>query len=141
MTIISESLRSSVATRAGDCCEYCLLPSYGQVGRFPIDHIIPRVLGGRTELTNLAFACPHCNAHKWAHVDGIDPHTGQTAPLFNPRLQLWSEHLEWSSDNPYELQGKSPCGRATISRLQMNHADLMAVRRLLAGLKSGPVTS
>jgi hypothetical protein len=32
------------------------------------------------------------------------------------------------------LEGKTPTGRATISRLQMNHPDMVIVRRLLAEL-------
>jgi hypothetical protein len=142
VTVFSEQLRAAVVARAGNACEYCHLPAQGQVGRFPIDHVVPRSSAGLTEFANLALACPNCNARKWAHTTGIDPFSGETLSLFNPRTQVWSDHFEWSSANPFAVQGKTPCGRATIARLQMNHPDLMAVRALLAelGLFRGPAS-
>jgi hypothetical protein len=44
MSTVSEGLRRQVTARAGNCCEYCHLPTAGQVGRFPIDHVIPQGL-------------------------------------------------------------------------------------------------
>jgi hypothetical protein len=32
------------------------------------------------------------------------------------------------------VEGKTVCARATITRLQMNHPDLLAIRQLLAEL-------
>jgi hypothetical protein len=32
------------------------------------------------------------------------------------------------------MEGVTPVGRATINRLQLNHADLVAIRRLLIQL-------
>src|SRR5205823_1262876 len=96
MSTVSESLRQQITERAGNCCEYCHLPTTGQVGRFPIDHVMPRSLGGATDLANLALACPHCNAHKWAHATALDAVTNDEVPLFNPRTQLWSDHFQWS---------------------------------------------
>ena len=87
MSTRSDSLRDAVVERAGHCCEYCQLPAQLQVGGFEVDHILPRSRGRLTEMGNLALACPHCNARKWAHVDGEDPESGQTVALFNPRTQ------------------------------------------------------
>jgi hypothetical protein len=131
---ISRAQREAVIQRAGHRCEYCQLPAQLQVGGFEIDHILPRSKGGLTELDNLALACPHCNAHKWAHTDGEDAESGQPAPLFNPRTHLWTEHFQWSEQTPFEVIGISAQGRATVSRLQMNHPDLINIRRLLAAL-------
>jgi hypothetical protein len=39
MTLISESLRKGVVARGGDRCEYCHLPTTGQVATFPIDRL------------------------------------------------------------------------------------------------------
>ncbi|MBI3462198.1 MAG: HNH endonuclease [Planctomycetes bacterium] len=130
----------AVVARAGGCCEYCLLPAAGQVSPFPMDHIVPRSQGGRTVLKNLALACPHCNAYKWAHSDGEDPVTGKSVPLFNPRAQTWSEHFRWSGRFPIRIEGITACGRATVWRLRMNHRDVVVVRRLLArlGIPLGP---
>ncbi len=125
--------------RAGHACEYCRLPTRGQVARFPPDHIIPRILGGATVLENLALACPHCNGHKWMHTTGQDPVSGESVPLFNPRTQVWKEHFAWSSVKRSELVGKTPCGRATIDRLELNHPDLVAIRELLIDLGIFPL--
>lgn len=131
---ISTPLRDIVVQRADNRCEYCQLPAQFQVGGFEVDHILPRSRGGTTELTNLALACPHCNAHKWAHIDGEDPESRQQVGLFNPRTQEWGEHFQWLVQHPYEVMGTSAQGRATVLRLQMNHADLVSIRRMLAAL-------
>jgi hypothetical protein len=125
------ALRDAVIERAANRCEYCQLPAQLQVGGFEIDHIEPRSRGGQTILSNLALACPNCNAHKWAHIDGEDPESGQLISLFNPRTQRWIDHFEWSASSPYEMMGTSPQGRATVARLQMNHPDLVSIRHLL----------
>lgn len=134
MTAVSEVLRSEVTIRAGRCCEYCLLPTTGQVAPFPVDHIVPCSRGGKTVLDNLALACPHCNSHKWAFVDGIDPETELAVPLFHPRRDRWSDHFRWADGQPELLEGMTARGRATISRLRMNSSDMLALRRLLSAL-------
>ncbi|MCI0457958.1 MAG: HNH endonuclease [Gemmataceae bacterium] len=134
MSVVSESLRAAVEERAGHRCEYCHLPTRGQVATFPVDHTIPQSSGGPTELDNLALACPHCNAHKWAHTDAPDPATGRTVPLFNPRHDRWEEHFGWLESDPAILEGKTRRGRATIERLQMNHPNMVDIRRLLLTL-------
>lgn len=134
MTVFSDEQREAVVARAGGCCEYCHLPTRGQVATFPIDHVLPRSSGGETNLANLALACPHCNAHKWAHTSGTDPVTGTTVPLFDPRRDFWAEHFRWSAETPGTLTGMTPRGRATIVQLQINAADMVAIRQLLATL-------
>ena len=94
MSAPGDPLRDAVVRRAGNRCEYCQLPAHLQVGGFEIDHILPRSRGGPTEITNTALACPHCNARKWAHIDGEDPVSGQRVTLFNPRTQQWEEHFQ-----------------------------------------------
>lgn len=134
MSLFSESVRAAVTDRSGDRCEYCHLPTQGQVATFPIDHIIPRSLGGATALGNLALACPHCNAHKWAFSQALDPTTGGLVPLFNPRVDIWSAHFAWSQTAPGFIEGRTATGRATIERLQMNNPEMVTIRRLLASL-------
>jgi hypothetical protein len=134
MTLFSDEMRDVVVSRAGDRCEYCHLPTRGQVATFPIDHVLPRSSGGETLLDNLALACPHCNAYKWAHTTGIDPLSGTTVPLFHPRRQLWPDHFQWSLQEQGVLEGKTPCGRATITQLHINDPDMVVIRLLLATL-------
>jgi hypothetical protein len=134
----SEATRAAVVARAGDRCEYCHLPSRGQVATFPIDHVVPRDCEGADSLNNLALACPHCNALKWAYTDGTDPDTGLSARLFSPRADAWEDHFRWSAVEWGVLEGLTPIGRATVVRLQMNAPNLLAVRRLLAALGVAP---
>ncbi len=134
MSTGSEQFRKAVIRRAGNRCEYCQLPAHLQISGFEIDHILPRSRGGQTEVSNVALACPHCNARKWAHIDGEDSESGQWIALFNPRTQRWEDHFQWSEQQPFSLSGLSASGRATVSRLQMNSPALVNIRRLLAEL-------
>jgi hypothetical protein len=138
MSVAPGPMRAAVVARAGQRCKYCHLPTQGQVGTFPIDHVTPRSLAGPTTLDNLALACPVCNGHKWKHNTGDDPETGAVVPLFNPRTDVWSQHFEWSREQRGVLLGKTPCGRATVARLQMNQTVLVVTRRLLAELDLFP---
>jgi hypothetical protein len=130
----SEATRTAVAARAGHRCEYGHLPTRGQVGTFPIDHVTPRSQAGPTVLGNLALACPVCNGHKWKYAVGVDPVSGEVVPLFNPRTDVWSHHVRWSREQMGVLEGLTPCGRATIARLQMNDVEIVVARQLLAEL-------
>lgn len=134
MSAFSDVRRAEVAARAGHRCEYCHLPTRGQVATFPIDHIRPRRTGGTTELHNLALTCPHCNAHKWTAAEGTDAETGESVPLFDPRRDNWGEHFAWSAERPGELLGLTSTGRVTIASLGINNADMVALRVLLAEL-------
>ena len=138
MSGVSDALRERVVDRAAGSCEYCQLPSEGQVGRFPVDHIVPRTEGGVTEPENLTLACHHCNAHEWAHRTGLDPESGDVVPLYHPRRQSWAEHFAWSTNPPHLIVGTTPTGRATVERLQMNGPDMLTARRLLASLGMFP---
>lgn len=132
MSAFSPVRRAEVTTRAGHRCEYCHLPTRGQVATFPIDHVIPRHAGGTTALNNLALTCPHCNAHKWTAVEEIDPDTGQPVRLFDPRHDEWDTDFEWAGGGL--IAGRTPVGRATIAALRMNAPDMVELRTLLAEL-------
>jgi hypothetical protein len=78
---------------------------------------------------------------KWKNASGrrrataTDPETGQIAPLFNPRLQVWFEHFAWSSDG-LRIVGLTPIGRATVAALHLgDDPDALEVRSywVLAG--------
>jgi hypothetical protein len=132
VSAVPRKLHRAVVTRAAHRCEYCRLPFKGQAGWFPLDHIIPKSRGGKTELNNLAFACPRCNGHKWNFLSGPTDDPPGEAPLFNPRTQRWSAHFQWSERQAFVIEALSPTGQATIARLQMNHAEIVEVRRWLA---------
>jgi len=100
------------------------------VAQLQIEHIIPRKHGGGDEVHNLALACIDCNLAKSSNLAGIDPTTGQTVPLFNPRSQQWNDHFAWQATL---LVGLTPTGRATIRVLNINDDERQRVR-LAAGL-------
>lgn len=104
------------------------------VATFPIDHIIPKSLDGLSHASNLALACPHCNAHKSAAVEGFDSLASEHSPYFDPRRQRWSEHFAWSAIAIGELVGRTATGRVTIRGLRVNDSDMVELRVLLSEL-------
>jgi hypothetical protein len=117
-----------VAERAGHRCEYCHAPEAIFNVPFEVDHIVPLAKGGVDEAANWALACRACNLRKSDAVEGEDPLTSQRVPLFKPREQLWGEHFTARNEPPFHLEGKTPIGRATIERLQLN-APIQLVAR------------
>ena len=79
---------------------------------------------------NLAYACQSCNNFKYAATTALDPVTGLTAALYDPRRDEWSAHFQWSRDEDMML-GLTATGRATIARLQLNRAGVVRMRRVL----------
>lgn len=126
MTYISAAVRREVIERAGNRCEYCLLPA--EVAFYPheVDHVIAEKHGGATDINNLAFACWRCNRHKGSDLTSFDPQTQQLSPLFNPRTQIWSEHFAYEGER---MTGLTPEGRTTISLLQLNSDARLTERR------------
>lgn len=128
MSAIPDKLRRQVIERAADCCEYCGIAQSGQEAVFHVDHIIPRVSGGDSVLDNLALACVSCSLRKAARMEAIDPDSGESAPLFHPRLMHWTDHFarqgEW-------LVGQTATGRATVELLKMNRPVARAIRAAL----------
>jgi hypothetical protein len=118
----------TVAERAGHRCEYCHAPEVIFNVPFEVDHIRPLAKEGADESANWALACRACNLRKSDAVEGIDPLTNQRVSLFNPRLHTWEDHFEVRREPPFRLEGKTPAGRATIERLQMNAALQIAAR-------------
>jgi outer membrane receptor for Fe3+-dicitrate len=119
-------LRRQVIQRAGNRCEYCGLAQAGQEAVFHIDHVKPIEAGGRTTMANLALACVSCSLRKGARQSAIDPQTGKTVPLFNPRHQPWRIHFRWHGA---WLIGISPIGRSTVVALKLNRAVAQAIRK------------
>src|SRR3954463_4438595 len=109
--VIPAGLRLSVFERASGRCEYCQLPQAGQEAVFHVDHVQPRVLGGATDLENLALACVSCSLRKAARRDAPDPETGSPAPIYHPRHDAWHAHFRWEGAR---IVGTTPTGRATV---------------------------
>jgi hypothetical protein len=132
---IPAALDRRVRTSAQNRCGYCLSPQHLVMARLEIEHILPLAAGGTDTEANLWLACPICNAHKSDKVEGVDPDTGQTVPLFNPRSQSWWDHFRWAEDG-IRILGLTPTGRATVIALHLSDdPDALAVRSywVLAG--------
>ena len=132
---LSEFMRELARKRAGNRCEYCLVHQYTQSASFHVDHVVPRSRGGASEMENLALACAHCDRQKWDFVEAFDPATGQTAPLFNPRTERWSDHFSFWG---YRVVGRSATGRATVEALKLNHPPKVRVREIEESLGMFP---
>jgi len=133
-TNISAAVRKRIREIARDRCGYCLSPQQYVLGVLEIEHIIPRALGGSDDESNLWLSCSLCNRYKGAQITGVDPTSGVTVTLFNPRTQIWAEHFQWSADGT-RIIGLTPIGRATVESLQLNNEVAVEVRRnwVLAG--------
>ena len=80
---------------------------------------MPRSLGGKDDLGNLALACQRCNGYRYNFITGVDPETEVIAPLFNPRLENWADHFVWI-DRGLRIIGITATGRATCNRMDLN---------------------
>lgn len=117
---IPVDLRNRLQSMDRHCCAYCQTSEANSGIPNACDHILPIAKGGKTELDNLCLACRPCNEYKGDSTQGIDPLSGDIVSLFNPRVQYWYEHFEWSLDGT-RIIGRTPVGRATIIALRMNN--------------------
>ena len=117
--------RRTVYERAQGYCEYCQSHEDNTGQAMHVEHIDP---AGGDGLDNLCLACPTCNFSKAVATTAPDPETQHNTPLFNPRTQHWPDHFEWI-DGGLRIQGKTPTGRATVERLQINQERVVRARR------------
>lgn len=133
-THASADLRRQVSEDAGHRCGYCLTDEALSGIPLTLDHLVPVAADGPTTRDNLWLACRPCNEFKAAQTQAVDPQTGETASLFNPRTQDWHAHFTWNTDWT-EIIGVTPIGRATVVALQLNRPMVVRARRrwVLAG--------
>jgi HNH endonuclease len=126
MAYIPEPLRAEVFKRANYQCEYCLINETLSFFAFHVEHILSLKHGGKTELNNLALACPICNLHKGTDIATVLPGFAEPVRFFNPRLDNWLDHFS------IELSGliiaKTSIGEATVKILHLNHVDSIIER-------------
>ena len=126
---ISNHLRRQVMVEAEYRCEYCKTSARLTGTPLVMEHIFPRSLGGQDERDNLAASCYRCNEFKGAKTHAVDPETGQWVELFNPRLQVWADHLGWVNGGTH-IAGRTPVGRATVIALRLNNENVVEARLL-----------
>ena len=125
---IPVELRRQVRADAGRRCGYCRSPEVLTGMPLEIEHIIPEAAGGLTVRENLWLACHRCNEFKGDRTHAVDPLTGESITLLNPRTQRWHEHFAWSLDGTL-IVGLTPCGRATVVALRLNNEYVVEARR------------
>ncbi len=127
---VAEQVRRAVHERARGLCEYCYCSMFFSPDPFEVEHIVPVVRGGPTQLANLALSCRGCNLGKSDKVTAQDKATESIVPLFNPRFHLWAEHFVWGNDYTL-IVGLTPTGRATVATLRLNRPEVVNLRRVL----------
>jgi hypothetical protein len=125
---IPVALRNRLEAMDRGSCAYCQTSETNTGISCACDHILPLSKGGATEVDNLCLACRSCNECKGDSTQGIDPLSGDIVALFNPRLQYWYEHFQWSLDGT-RIIGHTPTGRATIITLRMNNQKIISARQ------------
>lgn len=128
-TYIPKALRQQVTEQARRRCGYCLSQERITGQLLEVDHIIPEARGGPTEESNLWLMCSKCNQHKGDTITAPDPLTGEHVSLFHPRQHIWSDHFAWSPEGD-RIIGLTPIGRATVSLVKLNRAELVSARQL-----------
>lgn len=109
-------------------CAYCRSPLWLLAGSLQIDHIIPRSDAGSDLAENVCCCCSWCNNHKGDRMFAIDPETRRRVRIFHPRRQRWTRHFRWVRKGR-RIDGLTPCGRATVVALQLNHPEMLEARR------------
>ena len=122
--------RRAVRQRAGDRCEYCQLPQSAVDATFHLDHVIAKQHVDQTDdhLDGLALACDRCNFCKATNLSSVDPDSHEIVALFNPRQDVWDQHVAVSGA---QIGGLSPTGRASVRLLQMNARHRVELREWL----------
>ena len=124
---MDQATRALIWQRAGDHCEYCLIPQEATpFFTFHIEHVIAKQhVGDTDDPAGLALACNRCNAYKGPNISSVDPDTGDIVPLFNPRQDDWDDHFTVSGG---EVIGVTPTGRVTARLLNMNATHRVELR-------------
>lgn len=96
--------RNNILLRDNFTCQYCQTKL--SVNDFTIDHVIPRVKGGKTKWENVVSSCYTCNSIK-GHKSTIKPKTKPVKPDYFSLMQnikamtlqipseKWIPYLDW----------------------------------------------
>jgi hypothetical protein len=86
-------------------------------------------------LENLALSCSFCNQAKGSDIASIDPESGDTVRLYNPRIDDWADHFLFEVKSGV-IQPLTAIGRVTVKLLRVNRAEYLPVRKIIGQLKS-----
>ena len=132
---LSDELRSEVARRAAQRCEYCLIHTDDAGFSHQVDHIVSRKHGGPSAFDNLAYACVICNRYKGTDIASRDPRSGEAVRLFDPRRDRWTDHFRLEGPLITPISG---VGSVTERLLRFNTPERIIERRLLRSLGRYP---
>jgi hypothetical protein len=113
---ISAEVRQTIADRAKQLCEYCLIAEADTFYGCEVDHIISLKHRGSSEPDNLAYACALCNRAKGSDVGSIST-SGEFTRFFNPRTDHWGEHFRLEGAS---IQSLTTIGEVTARILGFN---------------------
>jgi hypothetical protein len=87
--------------------------------------LFPRNTAVKRVSKNLAWACFDCNRFKGSDISSLDPVKKELTRLFNPRIDLWSEHFQESHGL---IQAKTTLGSVTERLLKLNLPARVEIR-------------
>ncbi len=125
---ISEKTKAKIRQLAKNRCGYCLCQQEYVWDILEIDHIISLKKGGKDDEQNLWLICATCNSSKYNKTEVFDLTTRENILFFNPRLQKWHEHFEWSK-NGTEIIGKTKTGSMTVTALNLDRERFIKIRK------------
>lgn len=129
MTYLSRKLRPKIAAQARHRCGYCQTQEVVSGVPLTVEHITPLAKGGLDEEENLWLSCRFCNEAKGILTEYFDEETGDTVPLYNPRIQDWFTHFSWDERKTH-IVGLTKTGRATVVALDLNNSLRTSSRAL-----------
>lgn len=127
---ISTELRQTIADRAKQRCEYCLITEADTFYGCEVDHIISIKHGGSSDFDNLAYACVLCNRAKGSDIGSISM-IGEFTRFFNPRIDHWSEHFRLEGST---IRSRTLIGEVTARILGFNESARLLERQELIRL-------
>lgn len=134
---ISEALYKQIAIEAQFQCGYCRAPQIALPYRLEIEHLQPTSRGGLDSREYLWLSCHKCNKTRSNQSTATDPLTGESARLFNPRIDQWNTHFAWAIEGTH-IVGLSDIGRATIECLRLNDSYYVSARTVWIMAKIHP---
>ncbi len=102
-------------------CGYCGITERDAGAELTFDHFKPQVLGGKTDVANLIYACQTCNSFKHEYYN-----ESAQARLLHPLNDDLTEHPR--TDREGTLQPLTTLGGVYIEVLHLNRAPLILSR-------------
>jgi 5-methylcytosine-specific restriction endonuclease McrA len=99
----------NIKLRDNYTCQYCGMESYSNPTELTMDHVIPRVDGGKTTWDNIVCACKACNMKK-AHHYTMKPNTKPKRPSYYEIVdkarrypviiphESWIDYIGWDTN-------------------------------------------